>query len=526
MSRKDEEAGTLAFTGVEQVTSRAPGAQDGTLKIRFSPLSMAFLCFTVVSTAPSWAGSLSTALYSGGPTVMVLGFLVVALCSLCGAASLAEMVSIWPTAEGQIAWTENMAPASCASFLRYWVAWLSCTGWVALTMSATFICALGITAYAAACHPSYAPAQWQTALIFWALALCALVMNIYGLRALSALNTFTGIVSILVTFVIVVLLFARHEGDFNSASFVFTKLINETGYTSKGIVFIIGMVSGAYSIMGYDSIAHLCEELPNPALNAPRAMLGSILLSVPAGLLFILAFLFTVKDIDAVATQLFPILYVLEQATGSTAGAIVLTVALSSLTAGVASVATQATAGRVIWSFALDGGIPFSRWFTKISSTNHVPVRALIVVCVIEMLLVLIYIGNAPLFNSIIVLAISLLNLSYAVPTGLMLFRGRPSGQLPQAPFRLPRVLGIICNSVAMVYQIFISIMLFLPTYHPVTAGNMNYAVAIFGGAHIIGGIYWFCGGKKRVHAVHDAKLDCEGGDEASGSVHNLSAHA
>lgn len=63
-----------------------------------------------------------------------------------------------------------------------------------------------------------------------------------------------------------------------------------------------------------------------------------------------------------------------------------------------------------------------------------------------------------------------------------MLFRGRPSGQLPNAPFRLPRVLGIICNSVAMVYQVFISIMLFLPTYHPVTAGNMSefFAVLLF----------------------------------------------
>lgn len=89
-----------------------------------------------------------------------------------------------------------------------------------------------------------------------------------------------------------------------------------------------------------------------------------------------------------------------------------MTVALSSLTAAVASISSQATASRVIWSFALDGGIPFSRWFTKISSTNHVPVRALLVVCVTEMLLVLIYIGNAPLFNSILVLAISLLNLS------------------------------------------------------------------------------------------------------------------
>lgn len=108
----------------------------------------------------------------------------------------------------------------------------------------------------------------------------------------------------------------------------------------------------------------------------------------------------------------FPILYVLEQATRSTAGAIVLTVALSSLSAAVASIGSQATASRVVWSFALDGGIPFSRWFTKISTTNHVPLRALLVVCITEMLLVLIYIGNAPLFNSILVLAISLLNLS------------------------------------------------------------------------------------------------------------------
>lgn len=116
MRRKDEEAGTAAFTGIEPVMSgRDP--QGGTLKIRFSPLSMAFLCFTVISTAPSWAGSLSTALYSGGPTTMIFGYLIVAFCSLCGAASLAEMVSIWPTAEGQIAWTENMAPENCAGFL-------------------------------------------------------------------------------------------------------------------------------------------------------------------------------------------------------------------------------------------------------------------------------------------------------------------------------------------------------------------------------------------------------------------------
>lgn len=44
-----------------------------------------------------------------------------------------------------------------------------------------------------------------------------------------------------------------------------------------------------------------------------------------------------------------------------------------------------------------------------------------------------------------------------------------------------------------------------------------DYAVAIFGGFHLLGGIYWFFGGKKRTHAVHEAKLEAEGeGSELS----------
>ena len=34
----------------------------------------------------------------------------------------------------------------------------------------------------------------------------------------------------------------------NSAQFVFTDFINETGWDSKGIVFILGMVTAAFSM--------------------------------------------------------------------------------------------------------------------------------------------------------------------------------------------------------------------------------------------------------------------------------------
>ena len=64
------------------------------------------------------------------------------------------------------------------------------------------------------------------------------------------------------------------------------------------------MVSAAFSILGYDSVAHLCEEMHAPAVYAPRAMIGSVLMSLPAGLIFILAVVFTIKDIDVVAQQM------------------------------------------------------------------------------------------------------------------------------------------------------------------------------------------------------------------------------
>lgn len=56
----------------------------------------------------------------------------------------------------------------------------------------------------------------DASVLSWALAILAVLTNIYGLRAIPRLNTFTGIVSILVTLVVVILLFVRSAGNFNS----------------------------------------------------------------------------------------------------------------------------------------------------------------------------------------------------------------------------------------------------------------------------------------------------------------------
>ncbi|BGP49338.1 hypothetical protein JCM10450v2_005226 [Rhodotorula kratochvilovae] len=499
-----------AAAHLSKVVSAAPDGREGdvrhdpNLKLRFSAFSMALFCFVIMSTPSAWAGSVATSLSAGGPVCMFWGFLVVFVCSLCGAGSLAEMVSIWPTAEGQIAWTEHLAPKSCARFLRYYCAWLTCIAWIFMTSSATFICSISIAAMAAACNESYVPESWHTVLIFWAVMLLSLALNIYGMRLFAMINNVAAALAIGATVSIVVILFAKNAGNFNSGEYAIFHLENATGWTSNGIAFTLGMVSAAFSILGYDSVAHLCEEMHAPAVYAPRAMIGSVLMSLPTGLIFILAVVFTIKDIDVVAQQMFPLIYIVQKATGSTGGAVFLTCALTTVSAACASMSMLATSGRVIWAFALEGGIPFSKQFSKISPRHHVPIRAMVVSCIIQMLIVLVYIGNAALFNSILVLAIALLNTSYVIPNTLMLFRGRPSGTLPKAPFTLGPILGPIANAIAILYEVFISGMLFLPTMMPVSGENMNYACAIFGGAHVLCGIYWFIGGKKRAHNFHE----------------------
>jgi amino acid transporter len=176
----------------------------------------------------------------------------------------------------------------------------------------------------------------------------------------------------------------------------------------------------------------------------------------------------------------FPFLGILYEATASKGGSVAILFFLSVVTASSATISILATSGRVIWAFALEGGLPCSRFFSHVSPRFNVPVRALAASAIIQCLMVLLYIvsfpfvqpgtlraflltltlyflllqGNSALFNSLLQLAIALLNMSYALPIALMLFRGRPSGQLEKPYFSLGPVLGPIANVVALSYEV------------------------------------------------------------------------
>ncbi len=74
------------------------------LRRNFSPLSMLGLAFAILNSWTALSASLSLALPSGGPTSVIWGLITAGVCNLCLAASLAEFLSAYPTAGGQV-WT-------------------------------------------------------------------------------------------------------------------------------------------------------------------------------------------------------------------------------------------------------------------------------------------------------------------------------------------------------------------------------------------------------------------------------------
>lgn len=70
----------------------------------------------------------------------------------------------------------------------------------------------------------------------------------------------------------VVLLATSEKTD---AKTVFTEFQNETGWPN-GVAWILGMLQSALSLIGFDVVLHMTEEMPNPSRDAPLALVYAI----------------------------------------------------------------------------------------------------------------------------------------------------------------------------------------------------------------------------------------------------------
>lgn len=270
------------------------------------------------------------------------------------------------------------------------------------------------------------------------------------------------------------------------------------------------------------------------------------------GFTMMLTVLFCIGDLETVlgTNTGFPFIQVFHDSVGSVAGATTMVAVVLALTWACA-IGITTTASRMTWSFARDRGTPFSRILSRVERRTKVPVIAVGAVTLFSALLTLIYVGSATAFNDVISLTITGFYGSYFLPAAFLLYHrikghvaskdaatpnlmieemndpaigskeginhkgeksttagdldanaGTPIVEVAQAvlawgPFHIPGILGIINNTYACLYMIFVIFWSVWPPETPVNATTMNYSVVVTGGVIIFSIVWYWIRGRK-----------------------------
>lgn len=192
----------------------------------------------------------------------------------------------------------------------------------------------------------------------------------------------------------------------------------------------------------------MCEEVKEPSIQVPKAMVATIFINTFAGLLFLIPICFVLPDIQMLISLASgqPVPPILKSAVGSSGGAIALLIPLMVL-ALLCGIGCTTAASRCTWAFARDGAIPGAKWWMQVNKSLDVPFNAMMLSMAVQLILGLINFGSSAAFNAFSGVGVICLTASYATPISISLFTGRK--QVKTGRFYLGP-LGIVCNVVAI----------------------------------------------------------------------------
>ncbi|AGO13076.1 AaceriAFL081Wp [[Ashbya] aceris (nom. inval.)] len=455
----------------------------------------------------SWFGisvSMITGIGSGGPMMIVYGIIIVALVSVCVGVSLAELSSAYPHAGGQFWWSLKLAPPKYRRLAAYLCGSLAWAGSVFTSASTTLSAATELVGMYALVRPDFEIQKWHVFVCYQLLHCFLLVFNCYG-RSLPLVSSSALYVSLFSFVTITITVVACSRGQFNDAKFVFATFRNETGWQNSAIAFIVGLINPAWSFSCLDCATHMAFEVEQPERVIPIAILGTVAIGFVTSFCYVIAMFFSLRDLTSIMSSNTgaPILDIYYQALGSRAGALVLgsLVLLTSIGCIISSHTWQA---RLCWSFARDGGLPYSHIWARVNRSVGVPLNAHLMSCVCISLLGILYMASSTAFNSLITGCIAFLLLSYIVPVVCLLHKKR---QIRHGPFWLGPF-GAFCNYVLLAWTVFVLVFFSFPPVKPVTKDNMNYVSVVVVGYILYVLLFWRLQGRSSFHLVEEEE-DC-----------------
>ncbi|GLB12244.1 hypothetical protein AtubIFM57258_009524 [Aspergillus tubingensis] len=465
----------------------------------------------------SWTGlglGLITSINAGGPGALIYGFIFVFILQCFLGTSLAEFVSAYPVEGGMYHWIAAIAPKRYSNVLSFATGWSTVFGWIFTTASTNLVYSSNFIALIALYRPNLVVQPWMTFVAYQGFNVITSGIVMFGNKWMPAINKFScwynllsfcgspadmtdGTVCYLqLAWFVILVTVAATAPKHNDSEFVFRTWINETGWKNNVVCFITGLVNPLYSLGGLDGITHITEEMPNPGRNAPLALACTLAIAFVTGFTYLLSLMFSVQDYASLADSPtgLPLAELFRQATQSRGGAFAL-VFLLWVAVGPCVIGSQLSTGRMLWAFARDDGLPFSKFCSKVNKRFGAPVNAQLCVGIIIALLGCIYLGSSTAFNSMMSSAVTINNIAYLVPILTNVLLGRKT--MHRGPFSLGYAAGMTVNIITVAWLVFAIVFFSFPYDMPVTASNMNYTCVCVGGFLLLELLWWIVAGKK-----------------------------
>ncbi|KAI9758090.1 MAG: hypothetical protein M1815_004977 [Lichina confinis] len=484
-------------------SSRGDGADDGLinasghhqeLERNFSLVSMCSYAITAGNTWVSLGGTITVAIYNGGPPGVIYEFIAVSVFYWLIAASIAELASAMPTAAGVYHWA-SVTAGRYGRVVGFFAGWWNFLGWLfALAAVCQIVGAQTVSMYAAF-NPGFEQKQWHVFVSFLAITWVSCAIVLFANRILpfvESLGGFFTLVGVFITIIVCASMPAVNGRGHASNDFVWRQWVNSTGYSSNGFVFLLGMLNGAFAVGTPDITSHLAEEIPKPSMNIPKAILAQFIIGFFTTLCYVITIFYGIYDLDLVldeGSRYFPLAAIYRQATGSAGGALGLII-LSFLPLFIACIGLYLTASRTFWTLARDKATPFSTFFSRVSPKHRNPANAILFCAVLSTVLGCIYVGSTTAFSAFVGSFVVLTTLSYLAAILPHLLSRRAN--VTPGWFWMPAPIGYAVSAVASVYiAVFIVIFCF-PFGLPITPADMNYSSLITGGLTLFVAAFWF----------------------------------
>ena len=508
-SREDtikQDVADLHGLGYAQELFRSMGGFSN-FAISFSIISILTGAVILYDYGLAWAGT----------AAVMIGWPLITVFVLAIAASMAELASAYPTAGGLYYWASKMKNKNWG----WWTAWLNLIGQFAIVagidyaaagfLNATILDRLtGGVFNTTEIIPGILNGQLVTMGVILGIQLA---LNIAGINLVALLNQVSVWWHIVIVAIVVVFIFATGKPDQSGLSLFQIQPLDQAGSWNNNLGFInlqygpassypvvlaffFSLLLANWTYTGYDASAHVAEETVGARTASAWGVFLSVAVSAVVGYIFLVALTTHLPSLSTLFPNPLPtdlsgasqyyfgggvaVIAILEYNLGQLGDLLAAGIAIAMWFCGLASLAA---AGRMLFAFSRDDGIPGSGWLKRVSHTYRTPANSLAAVAVVSWLFTVaaFIVGTGTAI--VIVTAISTIFLYAAY--GLVIYLGATTSEWTQH-----RVwsLGRWSKPVAYVAVFWVVVLMVLFSFP--TSGNISWP--FMAGAVVLLVLYYF----------------------------------